>query len=52
MDKLQKKTKGDIAELAVAKKLIEDGWRILIPFGENHRYDLVGEKTISLLESK
>jgi Holliday junction resolvase len=44
MDKLQKKTKGDIAELSVAKKLLENGWQILIPYGENHRYDLVAEK--------
>ncbi|MDO8639322.1 MAG: group I intron-associated PD-(D/E)XK endonuclease [bacterium] len=44
MVELQKKTKGDIAELAVAKKLMEDGWRVLIPYGENHRYDLVVEK--------
>ena len=44
MVKLQKKTKGDIAELAVAKKLIEKGWRVLFPYGENHRYDLVIEK--------
>ena len=44
MSKLQKKTKGDIAELAVAKKLIENGWKVLFPYGENHRYDLVIEK--------
>ncbi len=44
MAKLQKKTKGDIAELAVAKKLIENGWKVLFPYGENHRYDLVIEQ--------
>lgn len=44
MKKLAKKTKGDIAELSVAAKFIEEGWQILFPFGENHRYDLVVEK--------
>jgi len=44
MYNLSKKTKGDIAELAVAKKFIEDGWQVLFPYGENHRYDLVAEK--------
>lgn len=41
---LSKKTKGDIAELGVAKKLIKNGCRVLFPYGENHRYDLVAEK--------
>lgn len=44
MDNLSKKAKGDIAELAVAKKFIEDGWRVLFPYGENHPYDLAVEK--------
>jgi hypothetical protein len=44
MENISKKVKGDIAELAVAKKFIEDGWRVLFPYGENHRYDLVAEK--------
>ncbi len=44
MDILSKKIKGDIAELAVAKKLIEIGWKVLFPYGENHRYDLVAQK--------
>ena len=38
------KTKGYIAELYVTARLIEDGWRVLNPVGENHRYDLVAEK--------
>jgi hypothetical protein len=41
---MHKKTKGAIAELAVAAKLLKEGWSVLFPFGENHRYDLVGEK--------
>ncbi|HCP09019.1 MAG TPA: hypothetical protein DIT25_04450 [Candidatus Moranbacteria bacterium] len=38
------KTKGYIAEMYVAARLIEDGWRVLNPIGENNRYDLVAEK--------
>jgi len=41
---MHKKTKGSIAELAVAAKLMNMGWRVLFPFGENNRYDLVTEK--------
>ncbi|MDP4000704.1 MAG: group I intron-associated PD-(D/E)XK endonuclease [bacterium] len=41
---MHKKTKGNIAEMAVAGHLIEHGWHILLPLGENHRYDLVAEK--------
>jgi hypothetical protein len=41
---MHKKTKGSIAELAVAAKLLEEGWRILMPYGENARYDLVAER--------
>ena len=37
------KTKGSIAEMAVAARLIEEGWRVLFPVGENNRYDLVAE---------
>jgi Holliday junction resolvase-like predicted endonuclease len=42
--KMHIKTKGYIAELYVTARLIEDGWRVLSPVGENHRYDLVAEK--------
>jgi len=28
----------------VAARLIEDEWRVLIPVGENNRYDLVAER--------
>ncbi len=41
---MHKKTKGSIAELAVAGRLLEEGWQILFPVGENCRYDLVAEK--------
>ncbi len=41
---MHKKTKGSIAELAVASRLMRDGWCVLVPFGENARYDLVAEK--------
>lgn len=41
---MDKKTKGNIAEMSVATYLIESGWHILFPVGENHRYDLVAEK--------
>ena len=41
---MHKKTKGAIGELAVAAKLLKEGWNVLFPFGENNRYDLVGEK--------
>jgi len=35
------KTQGSVAELFVAARLMELGWRVLFPFGENSRYDLV-----------
>ncbi|RYD62382.1 MAG: hypothetical protein EOP83_14750 [Verrucomicrobiaceae bacterium] len=35
------KNKGDIAEIAVAHHLMENGMSILFPYGENRRYDLV-----------
>ena len=38
------KTKGYIAEMYVAACLIEDGWKVLMPVGENNRYDLVAER--------
>ena len=38
------KTKGSIAELQVCADLTRRGWKILIPYGENQRYDLVAEK--------
>jgi len=50
MDSLSKKAKGTIAELAVAKKFIEKGWRVLFPYGENHPYDLVAEKDEKFLK--
>jgi len=41
---MHKKTKGSIAEMAVAAKLLKMRWSILFPYGENSRYDLVAEK--------
>jgi hypothetical protein len=35
------KTKGDLAELKVAADLIERGYRIAIPFGEDCDFDLI-----------
>lgn len=37
------KTKGDRTEGAVLAALLKAGRTVLIPFGENHRYDLVIE---------
>ncbi|WP_354699946.1 group I intron-associated PD-(D/E)XK endonuclease [Paraconexibacter sp. AEG42_29] len=34
------KQKGDLAELKVAADLVAQGYRILLPFGEDHSYDL------------
>ena len=41
---MHKKTKGSVAELAVALRLMKEGWQVLIPYGENTRYDLVVER--------
>ena len=41
---MHKKTKGSVAELFVAARLMNEGWRVLVPYGENTRYDLVGER--------
>jgi hypothetical protein len=41
---MDKKTKGSVAELAVAAYLMENGWRVSMPIGENNRYDLIAEK--------
>ena len=38
------KRKGSIAELAVAAALIKNSWHVLMPYGENTRYDLVAER--------
>ena len=38
------KSKGSVAELAVASILIQDGWHVLFPYGDYGRYDLVAEK--------
>lgn len=41
---MRTKTKGSVGELSVAAKLLEEGWRVLFPFGEETRYDLVAER--------
>ena len=41
---MHKKRKGSIAELAVATRLMKEEWHVLIPYGENTRYDLVAER--------
>ena len=38
------KLKGDIGELIVAQHLLEQGWHVAFPFGENLKYDLIVEK--------
>jgi hypothetical protein len=35
------KTKGDLAELKIAADLIERGYRVAIPFGEENDFDLI-----------
>jgi hypothetical protein len=35
------KAKGDLAELKVATDLLERGYRLAIPFGEDHDFDLI-----------
>lgn len=41
---MHKKTKGEIAEMFVAARLMKAGFRVLFPVGENNRYDLVAER--------
>lgn len=44
------KTKGDLAELKVACDLVERGYRVAIPFGEDCDFDLVFWRTPDRLE--
>src|SRR5690242_665048 len=39
---------GDISEAAVALALLEAGYRVCVPFGENNRFDLVIERDNAL----
>lgn len=41
---MHKKTKGAIAEFHVCADLMSRGWRVLLPYGENNRYDIVAER--------
>ena len=38
------KSVGELSEMIVATELIRAGYRIAIPLGENHRYDLIIER--------
>jgi len=38
------KQKGDIAEIYIAYLLKKEGFNVLLPWGEDHRYALVSEK--------
>jgi hypothetical protein len=38
------KSKGDVSEVTVLAVLVKLGYHVSIPYGENHRYDLVIEK--------
>lgn len=40
---MNSKTIGEISELAIAAALAKAGWTILMPYGDNQRYDLVLE---------
>jgi hypothetical protein len=42
-DMADTKAAGDIAEAVVMAEFLKAGFPVLIPFGENHRYDLVIE---------
>lgn len=41
---MDKKTKGDLAEMAVAKKLVALGYEVSFPFSGGARYDLVVDR--------
>jgi hypothetical protein len=43
-EKRNTKHVGDIAESAVITALIKCGYEVSIPFGENHRYDVIVDK--------
>jgi len=38
---MNSKDKGNLAELAAAKKIISKGMSVAFPFGDNERYDLI-----------
>ena len=43
------KTRGDASEMRVILALAEAGYAVSIPFGENHRYDLIADEGSRLL---
>jgi len=46
METIKRNTKriGDLSEIMVLSALIRAGYYVSIPFGEDHRYDLIAEK--------
>jgi len=46
------KDKGDIGELAAAKKLKDNGHTVLFPFGDNASYDMVYDQNGDLIKSQ
>ena len=46
------KRKGDITELSVAKKLLDIGYSVSFPFGDNERYDLIVDYGKNLKKSQ
>lgn len=42
------KQKGDVAEAYVTYLLKQKGFNVLIPWGEDNRFDLVAEKNVSM----
>jgi hypothetical protein len=43
------KTTGDASEMRVILALVEAGYAVSLPFGENHRYDLIADDGARLL---
>jgi PD-(D/E)XK endonuclease len=44
------KMKGDLAELKVATDLLERGYKIAIPYGEDWDFDLIFSRSNAILE--
>jgi hypothetical protein len=43
------KSIGDLSEVMVLAALVRAGYRVSIPFGENHRYDVIADDGAQLL---
>ena len=37
------KTKGELAEISIAKQFLKNGYNVSFPYGDNQRYDLIIE---------